>query len=69
MHGHRIPAYERLEEFSFLVDGRSNFDMYRQKVEKTPSLPFLFPLVKEACMGDKQAMRNILAFRGYKVPG
>jgi hypothetical protein len=69
MHGLALAQVHtrELRRLSYLVEGHANYRRYRQRIDETPALHFVFPLVTAATFGDKNAIKHIFAFRHYQV--
>jgi hypothetical protein len=57
-----IEIHPALAEF---VDARGNYRRYRLKLHMEPSLPFLYPFIRELRRGNERALRGIFSFIHY----
>ncbi|KAJ6102613.1 hypothetical protein N7486_005040 [Penicillium sp. IBT 16267x] len=49
-----------------IVDASGNYRLYRLKLHMDPSLPFLYPFMKELKRGNHEALRKIFSFIQYE---
>ena len=64
-HAHAIPP--ELKSLVYFTDTSANYEQYRHRIDERPALHFLFPLVRLAAKGDKQALEKIFLFRHYQM--